>query len=149
MRARDLTWPCTPVRLDTSLREAAEILIRERAPVLAVVSEDGHPVATVSAVRVLAAALPEAVRDDPLLAAVVGESVDDDVRARAASLRLGDVLPTRLPTPAVVSPDASPVQMASLMDRTGSTVVLVVDYDGDRPNLLGTIDAAILLQHYL
>ncbi|MER6999178.1 CBS domain-containing protein [Streptomyces sp. NPDC000410] len=149
MRARDLTWPCTPVHLDTSLREAAELLIRERAPVLAVVSEDGHPVATVSAARVLAAALPDAVRDDPLLAAVVGESLDDDVRARAASLRLGDVLPTRLPTPAVVSPDASPVQMASLMDRTGSTVVLVVDHDGDRPNLLGTIDAAILLQHYL
>ncbi|MEU3745646.1 MULTISPECIES: CBS domain-containing protein [Streptomyces] len=149
MRARDLTWPCIPVRRDTTLREAAELLVRERAPVLVVVSEDGHPLALVPATRVLAAALPDAVRADPLLAAVVGESLDADVRARAASLRLADVLPKRLPAPAVVSPDASPVQMASLMERTGRPVVLVVDYDGDEPHLLGTVDAATLLQHYL
>ncbi|WP_338491793.1 hypothetical protein [Streptomyces sp. SJL17-4] len=149
MRARDLTWPCTPVRLDVTLREAAQLLVRERSPVLVVVSEDGHPLTAVPAARVLAAALPEAVRKDSLLAAVVGDSLDDDVRARAASLRLGDVLPTRLTSPAVVSPDASPIQMASLMDQTGSTVVLVVDYDDDKPHLFGTVDAATLLQHYL
>lgn len=39
--------------------------------------------------------------------------------------------------------------MASLMERTGRPVVLVVDYDGDKPHLLGTVDAATLLQHYL
>ncbi|GAA1547631.1 hypothetical protein GCM10009730_65950 [Streptomyces albidochromogenes] len=39
--------------------------------------------------------------------------------------------------------------MASLMERTGRPVVLVVDYEGDQPSLLGTVDAATLLQYSL
>ena len=149
MRARDLAWPCTPVHPDAPWREAAELLVRERAPAVVVASEDGHPLAVVPATQVLTAALPRAVREDPLLAAVVGESLDHDVRGRAASLRLTDVLPKRPPTPAVVSPDASPLQMAALMERTGSPFVLVVDYEDDRPHLLGTIDALTLVQYFL
>lgn len=149
MRARDLARPCTLVRLDAGLREAAELLIRERAPALVVVSEDGHPLTVVPAARILVAALPEPVREDPLLAAVAGASFIDEVRARTASLRLADVLPKRPATPAVVSPDASPLHMASLVERTGSPVVLVVDYDDDHPHLLGIVDVATLLQYYL
>ncbi|MFJ7067623.1 CBS domain-containing protein [Streptomyces sp. NPDC101115] len=149
MRARDLAWPCTPVRLRGSLREAAELLVRERAPALVVVSDDGHPLAAIPAARILAAALPRPVRQDPLLVAVVGESLDTSVRARAASLGLADVLPTRTTPPPVVSPDASPIHMAALMERSGSPVVLVVDYSDDQPHLLGTVDAATLLQYYL
>ncbi|MEV6332010.1 CBS domain-containing protein [Streptomyces sp. NPDC051909] len=149
MRARDLAWPCTCVRLDATLREAAEVLVHERAPALVVVSEDGHPLATVPATRILAAALPEAVREDPLLAAVVDDSLDDTVRARTEILRLADVLPKRPDALTVVSPDASPLHMATLMERTDSSVVLVVEYDDGRPHVLGTVDAAALLQHYL
>lgn len=111
MRARDLTWPCTPVRLDTTLREAAELLVRERAPVLVVVSEDGHPLALVPATRVLAAALPDAVRADPLLAAVVGESLDADVRARAA-------LPTYCPSACPRRPSSAPTPHRSRWPRS-------------------------------
>lgn len=149
MRARDLAWPCTCVELGATLREAAHVLVRERTPALVVVSEDGHPLAAVAASRILAAALPEPAREDPLLAAVVDGSLDDMVRARAESLRLADVLPKGSHALAVVSPEASPLHMATLMERTGSSVALVVDYDGDQPHVLGTVDATALLQHYL
>ncbi|MER7519723.1 CBS domain-containing protein [Streptomyces sp. NPDC126499] len=149
MPARDLAWPCTPLRPEATLREAAALLFRERAPAVVVVSEDGHPLAVVPAARVLAAVLPEAVVEDPLLAAAAGESLDDAVRARAASLRLADLLPQRPHALAVVSPEASPVHMAALMERTGSSVVLVVEYDDDHAHVYGTVDAAGLLHHYL
>lgn len=149
MRARDLAWPCTPVHPDVRLEDATKLLVRERAPALVVVSEDGHPLTVVPAAQVLTAALPELVRRDPLFATVVGESLDEVVRSRAAALRIVDVLPRRPATPAVVSPDASPLYVASLMERTGSPVVLVVDYDDDHPHLLGIVDAATLLQYYL
>nr|WP_143664439.1 CBS domain-containing protein [Streptomyces sp. NRRL B-24572] len=135
--------------MDATLREAAEVLVHERSPALVVVSEDGHPLATVPASRILAAALPEPVREDPLLAAVVDDSLDDAVRSRTASFRLADVLPKRAHALTVVSPDASPLHMATLMERTGSSVVLVVDYADAQPHVLGTVDAAALLQHYL
>lgn len=38
--------------------------------------------------------------------------------------------------------------MAAAMERTGSSVVLVVDYTDDQPHLLGTVDATTLLQYY-
>ncbi|GGR20389.1 hypothetical protein [Streptomyces roseolus] len=148
MHARDLAWPCTPVRLDTRLHEAVGLLIRERAPALVVLSTDGHPLTAVPPATILNAALPRPVRDDPLLAAVVGEALDDTVRARADALLLADVLPQRPSAPPVVSPDASPLHMAAVMERTGSPVVLVVDYTDDQPHLLGTVDATTLLQHY-
>ncbi|MER7622190.1 hypothetical protein [Streptomyces sp. NPDC126503] len=94
-----------------------------------------------------AAALPEAVVEDPFRAAVMGGSLDDAVRARAAAVRIADLLPRRPSLPPVVSPDASPVFMAALMERTGSPEVLVVAYD-DRPQVLGTVDAVRLLHHY-
>ncbi|GGS97972.1 hypothetical protein GCM10010222_44610 [Streptomyces tanashiensis] len=149
MSARDLAWPCTPLRPDTTLREAAALLVRERAPAIVVVSEDGHPLTVLPAARVLTATLPESVVEDPLLAAAAGASLDDAVRARASSLRLADLLPQRPPVLPVVSPDASPVHMAAFMERTGSSVVLVVEYDDDQPHVLGTVDAATLLHHYL
>ncbi|WP_329274121.1 CBS domain-containing protein [Streptomyces sp. NBC_00691] len=149
MHARELAWPSTPVHPHVTLREAAELLVRERSPALVVVSEDGHPLAVVPAADVLTATLPDPVREDPLLAASAKASLDDAVRARAAHLRLTDVLPKHLPAPAVVSPAASPLHMASLMERTGSHLVVVVDYRDERPELLGTVDAATLLQHYL
>ncbi|MEU7033524.1 CBS domain-containing protein [Streptomyces sp. NPDC046237] len=149
MRARDLAWPCTPVQPDATLREAAELLVRERTPALVVVSKDGSPLAAVPASQILAAALPDAVREDSLLLATgVDASLDRDVRTRTASLRLTDVLPEHLPTPAVVGPNASLPEMTAVMGRTGSPVVLVVDYD-DQPHLIGTVDATTLLQQYL
>ncbi|MFE9042566.1 hypothetical protein ACFYOG_16830 [Streptomyces sp. NPDC007818] len=148
MYARDLAWSCTSVRLDTRLRDAVGLLIRERAPALVVVNADGHPLAAVPPTTILNAALPCPVRDDPLLAAVAGEAVDETVRAGAGDILLGDVLPARPAVPPVVSPNASPLHMAAVMERTGSPVVLVVDYTDDQPHLLGTVDATTLLQHY-
>ncbi|MFJ5708395.1 hypothetical protein [Streptomyces sp. NPDC093105] len=148
MHARDLAWPCTPIRMDTPLHEAVGLLIRERAPALVVVSADGHPLTAVPPTTILNAVLPRPVRDDPLLAAVVGDALDETVRAGADSIPLADVLPQRPSAPPVVSPDASPLHMAAVMERTGSPVVLVVDYTDDQPHLLGTVDATTLLQHY-
>ncbi|NML51588.1 CBS domain-containing protein [Streptomyces sp. R302] len=148
MRARDLVWPCTPIPLDACLEEVVELLVRERSPALVVVSADGHPLAAVQPTTILSAALPRPVRDDPLLAAVGDRAFDETVRARAAALLLVDILPARSPVPPVVSPDASPLHMAAVMERTGSQLVVVVDYEDDRPHLLGTVDATTLLQHY-
>ncbi|MGW4054324.1 CBS domain-containing protein [Streptomyces sp. NPDC004779] len=148
MYARDLLWPCTPVPLDACLEEAVELLVRERSPALVVVSADGHPLAAVLPTAILSAALPPPVQDDPLLAAVAGEALDESVRAEAASLLLADVLPARSSAPPVVSPDASPLHMAAVMRRTGCQLVVVVDYEDDQPHLLGTVDATTLLQHY-
>ncbi|WP_309050327.1 hypothetical protein [Streptomyces sp.] len=129
------------------MREASALLLWQRPAVLVVVSEDGHPLAVVTAARILTAALPASVVEDPLLAAVGGGSLDDAIRARAASLRLADLLPERPLLPPVVSPDATPVHMAALMERTGSPEVLVVAYE-DQPQVLGTVDAARLLHYY-
>lgn len=114
-----------------------------------VVSDEGHPLAVVPGVELLASILPGAVREDALLAAVVGEALDAEARARAVTLRIADVLPPGRPTFALAGPDASPMRMAALMARTGCALVLVVEYDGDEPHLLGTVDATTLLHHYL
>ncbi|MEU6944911.1 hypothetical protein ABZ957_06670 [Streptomyces sp. NPDC046316] len=89
------------------------------------------------------------MREDPLRAAVLASRLDGEVRQNMAALTVADVLPRRRPALALVSPHASPLQMAAVMARSGSPVAAVVEYDGDgHPSLLGTVTAATLLAHF-
>ncbi|WP_329113319.1 hypothetical protein [Streptomyces sp. NBC_01353] len=149
MHARDLARRCASVSADEAVLRAAELLAGEETPALLLVTREGHPVAFVEGHHLLAGILPDSVREDPLRATAIAGRLDDEVRQNMAALTVADVLPRRRPALSLVSPHASPLQMAAVMARTGSPVVAVVEYDtDDRPHLLGSVTAAALLAHF-
>ncbi|MFI8371008.1 CBS domain-containing protein [Streptomyces sp. NPDC085466] len=149
MHARDLARPCATVHADAPAARAAELLADGEADAVVVVSHGGHPLACLDAREILAGSLPGLVREDELRAAVAGDRFDQDVRENLTSLTVADVLPRPRRAPAVVSPHASPLQLAAVMTRTGSPVAVVVSYDADdRPHLLGTVTADAVLAHF-
>ncbi|MGW6563916.1 hypothetical protein [Streptomyces sp. NPDC054975] len=134
---------------DEPVLQAVELLADEGAAAIVVVTGEGHPFAILEGHHILAATLPDVVRDDHLRASVVADRLDHEVRANMATLTVADVLPRHRPALALVSPHASPLQMSAVMARTGSPRVAVVEYDGDdRPHLLGTVTAAAVLAHF-
>lgn len=131
MRARDLSAPFPAVSPSTPAVEAARLLARRDLPGLIVVDESGFPRAVLSGTQVLAMAVPAYVVEDPALASVVDESAADeslrvlDGRTVDDCLRVGH----RRELP-VVGPDATVLELAALMARTGTPLVAVVDAAG-------------------
>lgn len=149
MRARNLASPYPTVSADDDALEAARLVMRERLPALLVLNPDEYPHAIVPATHLVKAVLPEYVQEDPRLAAVTDDGLDD-ARESMTGRSVAEWLPlSRLLTPAVVGPDASPMMIAALMAHKNVPVVAVVERDGDKATLIGAVTAAALLEHFI
>lgn len=149
MRARDLAEPYPFVTTDDEAVVAARMLAEKSLPALLVLDSDGHPHAVVPGSQVLRQALPDYVVDSPLVAAALPGQADREISERLEGLTVAEWLPRSLFPPPYVGPDASPMEVAALMARTHSPLVVVIEREGRRVQLVGTVTASRLMGCFL
>ncbi len=132
MRARELLEPFPVVHLDDDALDAVRTLTEQGLPGLVVVDDNG-PLVVLPASQVLRFALPEYVEEDPTLARLYGEDDADQFCRELSGRRVGELMPGKQYLPKrdrdrpVVDPDATLIEIATVMSRQHSPVVAVVD----------------------
>lgn len=142
MRARDLAMPFPAVSVTAPALDAARLLARENLPGLIVVDESGAPLAVLPGTQVLRMALPSYCVEDPTLARVVDEAAADVFANGLDGRTVRDGLQADHRELPVVRPDATVLEIASLMASTRTPLVAVVDESG-------TVHGAITLDALL
>lgn len=141
--ASDMAQPVGLVLTTDTILDAARRLVAEALPGLAVVSDDGRPLAILPASQVLGLAVPTYIKDDPSLARVVDEAAADRLVEGLADLTvqavLDDAEPDLLGT---VDHDATLLEVAALMARLHVPLLVVAGRDG---RAIGTISARDVL----
>jgi len=140
MRARDLSAPFPAIRVTEPAAQAARLLAQQNLPGLVVVNESGAPMAVLSGTQVLRMALPAYCVEDPALARVVDEAAADVFIRGLDGRTVGDCLRAEARELPVVDPDATVLEIASLMARAGTPLVAVVDEHGRLVGVV-TLDA--------
>jgi CBS domain-containing protein len=151
MLAKELAAPYPTVRMDTSAREAAQLLAERHLPGLIVVDEHHHPVAILPGSQVLRLLVPAYVQDDPTLARVLEEKYADKICEVLTGKTVADMLPSdsarrKLP---VVAPDDTVLEIAALMAANRSPIVAVVEERNKKAPLIGAVSVSDLLGRLL
>lgn len=149
MLARDLAQPYPFVTTDVPAIDAARILADQGLPALLVLDSNGQPYAIVPGSQMVRQLVPDYLLNDPLLAATADDQQHADIMERLEGFHIAEWAPRHLYPPHFVGPDARPMEIATLMARTHSPLVAVIERDGSRVHLLGTITAARLMQHFI
>jgi CBS domain-containing protein len=129
MRARDVATSMSTVTETTLARDAVKVLAAQDLPGLIVVDESGRPLTVLAGTQVLRMALPSYCQDDPALARVVEESAADVVFDGLGERTVADLLPRSRPELPAVAPDATVLEVASVMARSNVPLVAVVGKD--------------------
>jgi CBS domain-containing protein len=141
--ARDLAQPVGLVKTTDSVLDAARHLVAEALPGLAVVSDDGRPLAVLPASQVLGLAVPAYIKDDPSLARVVDEEAADRLADGLAGLTIQSVLDDAEPDLlGTVAHDATLLEIAALMARLHVPLLVVAGPGGAA---MGTVSARDVL----
>lgn len=130
------------VGLDSDALEAATLLAKNRLPGLIVTDERGKPHSVLPASQVVRFLVPSYVQDDPSLARVINEPDADKIAEKLAGLTVRKLLPARPAELAVANADDTVLEIAALMARLRSPLIVVVDGD----QILGAITASRLLE---
>lgn len=146
MRARDLVVDFPTVRLATRVVEAARLLAQQDLPGLIVVDDRGRPLTVLPGTDVLQMAVPRYCQNDPALARVVDEAAADVFAHQLGDATVARALPARTRELPVVDDDATALEIAALMARSGSPLVAVVD---ERRVMVGAITLDGLLERVL
>lgn len=133
VRARELAQPFPLVHPDTDALEATRLLVEQALPGLVVLDRKNRPLVILPGSQVLRFSLPEYIEEDPSLARVIPE-VDADRFCQALRGRtVSELMPSREYLPKherdrpIVPPEATVLEVASVMSRQHSPVVAVVD----------------------
>jgi CBS domain-containing protein len=141
--ASDLAQPVGLVRTDVTVLDAARRLVDGALPGLAVVSDDGRPLAVLPTSQVVGLAVPTYIKDDPSLARVVDEATADRLAEGLEGLTVQSVLDDSEPDLfGLVPHDATLLEIAELMARLRVPFLVVAGPDG---KALGTITARAVL----
>jgi CBS domain-containing protein len=146
MRAGELARPYPAVAVDTPALDAARLLAGRDLPGLVVVDPAGRPVTVLPGTGVVRMAVPGYCQDDPALARVIAEPTVDLFLRELSGRTVADCLPDDRPELAAVDADATLLEIAALMARTGCPVVAVVDADG---RMRGAVTLDALLERVL
>ena len=130
MRASELLVPFPVVTMGTPAADAARLLAGRDLPGLIVVDQDQRPLTVLSGTQVLQMAVPEYCQDDPALARVVDEPTASLLLRELAGRTVAECQPGQHQELAVVGTDATPLEIAALMARTGCPLVAVTGTDG-------------------
>ncbi|MDQ1289626.1 MAG: hypothetical protein QG622_3192 [Actinomycetota bacterium] len=125
MLARDLAAPFPSIRRDAPAIEAARLLAGQNLPALIVLDERDRPFTVLPGPDVLRMALPRYCLDDPALARVIDEAAADLFLRELGDRTVAQCLPTPLRELPVVSPDATVLEIASVMARARNPLVVV------------------------
>lgn len=147
MKARELARRHPQVESEAPADEAARIVVDsdEESREVLVVDSDGRLVGVISEIGWLRFLLPAYAIEDQTLAGVLGPQAADVLWRRLAGRTVSELLAGASDEPPSVDGDASLVEVASAMVRTGSPVVLV----HESGQLAGAITAASLLHRLL
>ncbi len=97
---------------------------------LVVVDDADRPIAVLPGTQVLRLTIPESYRDDPALVRTVDEIHADLFWHGPGKLTVGDCLPNPVAKPATVAPDATLLEVATVMANKRSPLIAVVDRSG-------------------
>lgn len=144
MMAADLASSSGLVEVSDRIATAAQRMVDEGLSGLAVLDSDGRPRAVLPASQVLGLAVPMYVKDDPSLAGVADEAMADRMGAKMRELSVEDVLNDFEPDLlAVVHHDATLLEVAAIMARSHTPVLVVVSPEG---RAIGTVNARSVLE---
>lgn len=141
MKASDLMKPARSIRADDPASELVSAFQDPDLRAVAVVTEAGELIGMISDEDVLYCLLPSYVLDDAALAAVLEEDAGATLRQRLEGRRVNDVVHTTRRQHPPVDPDATLVEVAATMVRSGDSGVLVVR---DK-RVLGVVTVDVLL----
>ena len=127
MRAGDVSMTISTVAEDMPARDAVKVLAAQDLPGLIVVDGRGRPLTVLAGTQVLRMALPSYCQDDPALARVIDEAAADVIFEGIGNRTVADLLPKNRPELPAVSADATLLEVASVMARSGVPLVAVVD----------------------
>jgi CBS domain-containing protein len=142
VKAEQIAEEFPEVALDSNALEAVRLLATRRLPGLVVADTAGTPVTILPASQVVRLLVPLYVQVDPSLAGVLSESMADRVADKLGGKTVEQVLPKPPPEMATVKSDDTIVEVAAIMARNRSPLVVVMS--GDR--LVGVITASRLLE---
>jgi predicted transcriptional regulator len=148
VKAGELAQSLPTVSVDDSALEAAQLIVANQLPGIAVLSAKGEPVTVLAASDVLSAVVPAPIREDPSLAGVLDERSADLCAGDLARRRVGELIrPERHRVElASVEPDATVVECAAVMARSRSPLLLVAAQGKRGDRVLGLLTASHLLE---
>lgn len=126
----------------TPAREAVKVLAAQDLPGLVVLDGRGHPLTVLAGTQVLRMALPTYCQDDPALARVVDENAADLIFEGLGDRTVAELLPRSRPELPVVAPEATVLEVASVMARSNVPLVAVVGRDGAMTGVI-TLDGLL------
>jgi CBS domain-containing protein len=127
MHARDVAQPFPSVRRETSAVEAARLLAEQNLPGLVVVDGSDRPVSVLLGPDILRAALPSYCIDDPTLTRVIDEGAADLFARELGDRTVAQCIAGAGRDLPLVSPSATVLEVAAVMARTRSSLVVVAD----------------------
>mgnify|MGYP001065827959 CR=1 FL=1 len=130
MQAHEIAVTPPVVHIDDPVSKAVQLMVVNRLPGLVVVDEQDRPIAVLPGTQVLKLVIPETYQDDPALVRTVDEIHADLFWHGPGKLTVGDCLPDPVAKPATVSPDATLLEIATVMAAKRSPLIAVVDRDG-------------------
>ena len=145
LRARDLAVPFPTVGLDTSALDALKLLAGSDLPGLIVVDRHSRPMTILPGTQVLRMAIPRYCIDGPTLARVIDEEHADDFLHDLADRTVEQCLPQQTRELAFIGPDGTVLEIAALMARTRTPLVVV----SDGQDMLGAITLDALVDRML
>ncbi len=142
MRAAELAETYPVVDIDSSALDAVRLLAEHRLTGLVVGTDSAEqPYAVLPASQVVRFLVPGYVQDDPGLAGALTETMADHAADKLGGRTIRDVLPGKRQHVPVVDADSTIIEVAAVMARLHSPLVIVVE-DGE---LRGVITASRLL----
>ena len=142
MQAHEIAVTPPTVRMEDPVSKAVQLRVVTRLPGLVVVDDADRPIAVLPGTQVLRLAIPESYRDDPALVRTVDEIHADLFWHGPGKLTVGDCLPNPVPKPTTVGPEATLLEVATVMANRRSPLIAVVDRAG---RLVGAVTLERLL----
>jgi len=142
MQAHEIAVNPPTVRTDDPVAKAVQVVVVNRLPGLIVVDDADRPIAVLPGTQVLRLAIPGSYQDDPALVRGVDEVSADLFWREAGNLTVGDCLPSPVAKPATVPPEATLLEIATVMAKKHSPLIAVVDKTG---RLIGAVTLERLL----
>ena len=141
MQAAEIDEQFPVVDIDSSALEAARMLAEHSLPGIVIVTADGQLYAVLPASQVVRFIVPTYVQDDPLLAGVLAESMDDRAAEKLGGKTLRELLPQHQLAPPAVNAEDTIIEVAATMERRRSPLIAVMK----QGRLHGVITASRLL----
>ncbi|ONM48882.1 histidine kinase [Nocardia donostiensis] len=142
MQARDIAVTVPTVWTSDPVAKAMRLMVVERLPGLIVVDAQQRPLTVLPGTQVLRLAIPGSYQSDSTLARTIDEVHADLFWQESGSYTVGDCLPERPAKPATVAPDATLLEISTVMADKHSPLIAVVDRSH---TLLGAITLERLL----